>query len=214
VNQPASPPGPGSAPSAIALTASMDDYFRDIVDEAVRAHRLDASAAAQVYLVQLLSDFARPGEDLGSAMESSPTLLLHEAMAAPPSREKFTKLRSLGDGVLYHLGFFGDHVAGRGVQKSYVAQVGSSAYENAAAMLRVQAAASHGGPGDVLVELARKFERFVAVLAHVADRAMAQSALGAQGVVKVYERWLRTGSTALATGLAERGLMPTRGGSA
>jgi len=199
--------------SPIAVTASMDDYFRDILDEAVRAHRVDASAAVQLYLVRLLAEFGRPGEDLGSAMDGAPTILLHEAMHAPPSREKFTKLRSLGDGVLYHLGFFGDHVAGRGVDKSYVAQVGSSAYENAAAMLRSQ----HGsapGTTDVLTELARKFERFVEVLAHVADRAMAQSALGAQGVVKVYERWLRTGSTALAAGLAERGLNPTRGGMA
>ncbi len=206
-------PSAPAGPSTIALTASMDDYFRDIVDEAVRAHRIDASAAAQVYLVQLLSDFARPGEELGSAMQTSPTILLHEAIHAPPSREKFTKLRNLGDGVLYHLGFFGDHIEGRGVQKSYVAQVGSSAYENAAAMLRSQHASAPGIP-DVLVELARKFERFVEVLAHVADRAMAQGAAGAQGVVKVYERWLRTGSTGLAAGLAERGLVPSRGGSA
>ena len=204
---------PDDAPSPIAITASMDDYFRDIVDEAVRAHRVDASAAAQVYLVQLLSDFGRPGEALGSTMEASPTLVLHEAMAAPPSREKFTKLRSLGDGVLYHLGFFSEHVEGRGAHKAYVAQVGSSAYENAAAMLRVQ----HGsapGTTDVLTELARKFERFVQVLAHVAHRAMAQSALGAEGVVKLYERWLKTGSSTLASGLAERGLVPSRGGTA
>lgn len=205
---------PAADVPSIALAASMTDYFRDIVDDAVRARKVEASAAAQVYLVQLLADFARPDDDMDEAMKESPTLLLHEAIHAPASKEKFRRLRNLGDGTLYGLGFFGEHVEGRGVDRSYVAQVGSSAYDHAAAMLRVSrvggAGAAEGHP-DVLVELSRKFREFVKVLAHVADGAMAHSARGAQGVVKLYERWLRTGSSALASGLAERGVVPVRG---
>lgn len=204
---------PESAPT-IALAASMADYFRQSVDDAVRAKGVDASAAAQCYLVQLLADFARPDQELGEAMAASPTLALHEAIHAPEGKEKFRRLRNLGDGVLYGLGFFGEHTESRGVDKGYVANVGSAAYDHAASMLRVSRAGSTAGHPDVLVELSRKFDRFVGVLAHVADGAMAQSARGAEGVVKLYERWLRTGSSALATGLADRGLVPTRGGSA
>lgn len=202
-----------SIAQSIQLAASMTDYFRDIVDDAVRAKKVETSAATQVYLVQLLADFARPDEDMDEAMKESPTLLLHEAIHAPASKEKFKRLRNLGDGTLYGLGFFGEHVEGRGVDRSYVAHVGSSAYDHAAAMLRVSRAgtANAGGHPDVLIELSRKFREFVKVLAHVADGAMAQSARGAQGVVKLYERWLRTGSTALASGLAQRGVMPVRG---
>jgi hypothetical protein len=193
----------------------MADYFRESVDEAVRAKGVDASAAAQCYLVQLLADYARPDQELGDAMQTTPTLLLHEALQASEGTEKFRRLRTLGDGVLYGLGFFGERAESRGVDKAYVANVGSAAYEQAASMLRVsRAGTSHAGQPDVLAEMSRKFERFVGVLVHVADGAMAQSARGAEGVVKLYERWLRTGSSVLATGLAERGLVPTRGGSA
>ncbi len=197
---------------SIELAASMADYFRDIVDDAFRAKKVEASAATQVYLVQLLTDFGRPDEEMDEAMKESPTLLLHEAIHAPPGAEKFKRLRNLGDGTLYGLGFFGEHVEGRGVDRSYVAHVGSAAYDHAAAMLRVSRSSS-GTPErhDVLAELSRKFREFVRVLAHVADGAMALSARGSQGVVKLYERWLRTGSSALASGLAERGLLPVRG---
>jgi hypothetical protein len=206
-------PAPASEPS-IAIAASMADYFRDIVDDAVRAKKVEASAAAQCYLVQLLSDFGRPDEELDEAMKESPTLLLHEAISAAEGKERFRRLRNLGDGTLYGLGFFGEHVEGRGVDRGYVAHVGSAAYDHAATMLRVSRG---GGPipdghPDVLAELSRKFREFVEVLAYVADGAMAQSARGAQGIVKLYERWLRTGSSALASGLAERGLLPVRGG--
>jgi hypothetical protein len=206
---------PTEAPAgpSIAIAVSMTDYFRETVDQAVRARKVEASAAAQVYLVQLLADFARPDEEMDEAMKQSPTLLLHEAMHAPEGKDKLRRLRSLGDGVLYGLGFFGEHADNRGVDKGYVAHVGASAYDHAAAMLRVQrGGGAPSGHPDVLVEMSRKFERFVEVLAHVADGAMAQSARGAQGIVKLYEKWLRTGSSALASGLADRGLMPTRGG--
>jgi hypothetical protein len=33
-----------------------------------------------------------------------------------------------------------------------------------------------------------------------------------RGLVKAYERWLKTGSDRLASALTSRGLMPTRGG--
>lgn len=202
---------PEAPETSIAVTAKMSDYFHDIVDDAVRAKKVEASAAAQLYLVQLLSDFARPDEQLGEAMKESPTLLLHEAIHVAEGKERFKRLRNLGDGTLYGLGFFAANADNRGVDRGYVAHVGSAAYDHAAAMLRVGGGTS-GGPMDVLAELSLKFQRFVEVFAYIADGAMAQSARGAQGVVRLYERWLKTGSSALASELAERGLNPMRSG--
>ena len=106
--------------------------------------------------------------------------------------------------MLYATGFFGGHVDLSGAARGYIVTVGSTAYGQAASMLRVAE-----GP-DVLTELARKFERFVEVLADLSDGFLAKGASDGRSVVKLYERWLRTGSTRLAEELGAMGIVPTR----
>jgi hypothetical protein len=161
------------------------------------------SAASETYLVQLLSDFANPSAETRSALDRPVAFLLHDAMAAAGA-ERFRRLQSLGDGVLYGLGFFGQAV--EGADRRYYIHVGASAYGHAAQMLR--AGQSRASGPDVLDELARKFDGFTAVIAMVADFVMAQSARGHQGMLKLYERWLKTGSAVLEKELGERGIMP------
>jgi hypothetical protein len=124
-----------------------------------------------------------------------------------PFAERFRRLRALGDNVLYAVGFFGGHIEVRGFDKKYVMQVGSSAYSNAASMLHVPGGAGKYG---VLEELAIKFTEFVDVLTEVAEGTIAMGARDEQGVVKLYERWLRTGSSRIAEELGARGIIPTR----
>ena len=64
---------------------------------------------------------------------------------------------------------------------------------------------------NVFTELSRKFDRFVDVLNTVADSTLAQQARGERGIVMLYERWLRSGSTTLAKELGARGVVPHRG---
>lgn len=204
-----SPPQSPDIAFGISLSTSLGDYFKDPVSEAIRGKDVEASPAIETYLVQLLSDFAKPSEETTSSMSEPLTFLLRDAMAATGST-RFKKLQSLGDGVLYDIGFFGQALRGR--DREYVVHVGASAYEHAAQMLRTGQGRA-AGP-DVLSELARKFERFVEVLAYVSDWVLAKSASGHQGVVLLYDRWLRTGSAVLKNELGQRGLLavPNRGG--
>jgi hypothetical protein len=66
------------------------------------------------------------------------------------------------------------------------------------------------GP-DLFRELAEKFEAFVDVVAEVADATIAMSTESSRGILKAYERWLKTGSDRLASALTLQGVMPTRG---
>ena len=126
--------------------------------------------------------------------------------------ERFRRLRALGDHSLYALGFFGGHIELKGVDRGYVSSVGSTAYSHAAAMLRTRARAQRSSrEPDVLSELAAKFDRFAAVLADVAEGTLACGARDERSVVKLYERWLKTGSSRLAEELGARGIVPTRG---
>jgi len=190
---------------SIALTPSLGDYFREPVGEAIRGKDLEASSATETYLVQLLSDFAKPSGETTSPLSEPVTFLLRDAMEAS-GVDRFRKLQSLGDGVLYGVGFFGRGV--RGVDREYLLQTGATAYGHAAQMLRTGQGAL-AGP-DILDELARKFARFVDVLAYVSDWVLAKSARGHKGVVELYERWLQTGSSVLTSELGQRGVLPLK----
>lgn len=191
--------------STIAITPSIGQYFQAPVSESIRAREVDASPAAETYLLRLLEDFGRPSEEAGSTLKKPVTFLLQEALQAS-GNERFKRLQNLGDGVLYGVGFFGGSM--KGADKSYFVHVGARAYGHASQML-------HGGGKpqgpDVLEELAIKFDGFVAVLADVSDWVMAQSARGQEGLLKIYERWLKTHSHVLSTELAGRGIVAARG---
>lgn len=191
---------------SIAISPSVSDYFGSVVDDALRLRNVQASAAASQYVVGVLCDFARPSDEADSPFSQPLTLQLRNALEAPFA-ERFRRLRALGDGVLYAVGFFGGHIELRGLDRRYVMQVGSSAYQNAAAMLHTP-----GGTGkfDVLEELAIKFGEFVDVLTEVAEGALAKGARDERGIVKLYERWLKTGSSRIAEELGARGIIPTR----
>lgn len=196
-----------ASPSALALSADLGAYFREPVTLAMRDADVHASNATESYLVQLLSDFAKPTVDSTSPLSQSVTLLFRDAMNES-GHERFKRLQHLGDGVLYAMGFFhGTHL--RGADQGYVAKIGSSAYGHAARMLRT-GQGNAGGP-DVLDELAQQFTRFVDVLRHVSDWVAAKSARDEESLLKLYDRYLKTGSSVLRDELTERGLIPVAG---
>jgi hypothetical protein len=155
----------------------------------------------------LLTDYARPDARSCEALERPLTLLLDEALHAP-GQERFERLRVLGDGVLYVSGFFAAHLETRGVEVRYVTSLGARAYDGAGRLLR--GGAGESGP-DLFFELAENFERFAELLASVAEKLSLAVAPSSQGLLRLYERWLKTGSDAIGTELMSRGVLPVRG---
>jgi hypothetical protein len=195
----------------ILLSSDMTQFFRTVVDDAIRARGYEATDAAESYVVALLADFAKPDPLCGQTLTRPLTLLLEEAMSAV-GLERFERLRTVGDGVLYVSGFFGDHLEQRGVHDDYVSILGARAYDFASQMLRQRSASSDlTAAPDLFRELAVKFDMFVELLRNVADALQARAATTPSAMVRVYEKWLRTGSAPLAEALAARGMVPTRG---
>src|SRR5262245_14736706 len=194
----------------IALERSVGGFFHEVVGEAVRTRQIDATDQAMSYLVALLTDFAHPDPGREDTFERPLAFLLHEALHTTGA-ERFQRLRALGDGVLYLTGFFGDHIETRGVDMAYVTNVGATAYRGAATMLRRPIGdTSQGAEDNVFAELSTKFGQFVDVITVVAETTLAQQAKSELGVLKLYERWLRSGSATLARELGARGLGPVR----
>lgn len=191
---------------AIVPAASVSEFFLDVVEDAIKTRRVEATEGATKYLVALLADYAHPAKPAGEALERPMTLLLDEALHAPDPGERFERLRVLGDGVLYGCGFFGDHFEARGVDLGYLHKVGTRAYGAASSMLR----SPQADTPDLFGELAGKFGDFVRVVAEVADATIAMGTENSRGLLKIYERWLKTGSDRLASALTSHGVVPTR----
>src|SRR5262245_46616497 len=194
---------------SIAIAPNISQYFQAVISDAIRVRQVEATDAAASYLVSLLCGYAHPDEEAGSTFNQPLTFLLHDAMNALGA-DRFKRLRCLGDHSLYALGFFAGHIELKGVDRGYVSTVGSTAYREAAAMLRLKAQKTERGP-NVLSELAAKFDRFAEVLRDVAEGTLACGARDERSVVKLYERWLKTGSARLAEELGSHGIVPTRG---
>jgi hypothetical protein len=193
----------------ILAARSVSQFFMEVVEDAIRLRGIDATDGATRYLVGLLTDYAHPDRRAGEAMDRPLTLLFDEAVRMADPAERFERLRTLGDGVLYGCGFFGDHFDARGVDTKYVRGLGTRAYGAASSMLR-RGHEEAAGP-DLFAELADKFDGFVDVLNEVADLTVAMGSETSRGLLRIYERWLKTGSERLANALSSRGVVPTRG---
>lgn len=164
----------------VTLAASVDEFFHEVVADAMTAVELEASEPASWYLVALLGDMTR-------ARLTDEPLGVKLAQASSDPGERVSTLKQVGDTSLYVAGFFADSLQRSLVDVEYYVGLGQSAYAQLAHSLGKQRTIS-----DVYEELADKFPRFVDVLAQVRKRT-AQSELGATADIgRLYEVWLRT----------------------
>jgi hypothetical protein len=173
------------------------EYFKELVDGAMEHQHLYATELAACYVVQLLAAFAgHPAAD--AAADDTPLAIqLAEALGSGGARQRLG-LRQVGDASLFVSGFFSDSLRRKLVDVDYYATIGGYAYQ---ALSRVE----HDAVSGVFAELGEKFVGFVDVLAEVSERS--QCASNAD-LLRLYERWLKTGSRRSGQLLAERGVVP------
>ena len=171
---------------------SAVEYFKELVDAAIARQNIGARELTTFYVVQLLATFLeRPVDDSPLALQL--TRALHAAGA-----EQRASLKQVGDVSLFVSGFFSDSLRRKLVDVDYYVNIGGSAY----GALSRQA---DDTLSPVFAELADKFVAFVDVLSEVSER----SACGSNtDLLRLYERWLRTGSHRSGQLLVERGVFP------
>jgi hypothetical protein len=167
----------------VTLAASVDEYFHEVVTDALSAVDLDASEPASWYLVGLLGDFTK------ARLTDEPLGLKLAAPVDDPG-ERMKNLKQVGDTSLYVAGFFAESLSRTLVDVDYYVGLGQSAY--------AQLARSFGGTrsnrsiGEVYEELAEKFPKFVDVLMQVRKRTNLAEVNQTTDIGKLYEIWLRT----------------------
>lgn len=164
----------------VTLAASVDEFFHEVVTDALTAVDLDASQPASWYLVGLLGDFTK------ARLTDEPLGLKLAVMVEDPG-ERVRNLKQVGDTSLYVAGFFADSLSRSLVDVDYYVGLGQSAYAQLARSL-----GANKSIGEVYEELAAKFPRFVDVLLEVRKRTHLAELNQTTDVGKLYEIWLRT----------------------
>jgi hypothetical protein len=183
----------------VTLAASVDEFFHEVVTEALSAVDLDASEPAEWYLVGLLGEFTT------TRMTDEP-LGMKLAAAGHHPGERVKTLKEVGDTSLYLAGFFSESLNRSLVDVDYYVGLGQTAYTQLARSL-----GSRKSIGEVYEELAAKFPQFVDVLAAVRKRVTIAELNGSSDLGRLYEIWLRTRDEWVEKKLKHAGLIVDSG---
>jgi hypothetical protein len=175
------------------------EYFKELVESALTRQHLRANDLTSYYLVDLLCRFMRPDRRIPFYDDTSEPLALRLRRALESGgMEQRARLRNLGDFSLFTSGFFSDSLNRRCVDVDYYVSMGEYAYGSLSRR-------DTDALGAVFTELARKFVGYMDVLADISERTAAS---GSTDVLRLYERWLRTGSARDGQRLVDQGLVP------
>ncbi|MBI5068366.1 MAG: hypothetical protein HZB56_08990 [Deltaproteobacteria bacterium] len=182
----------------LVVDQSPREFFREAVSSALSTRRLRIEGETEFYLVNLLATRLdlRQAEGAGG-LDEPLALILARALEGDRER-RFRELRRLGDTALFLAGFFSDRLARSPVGERYYVAMGQRAY----GALAGGGLASRGTEA-LYDELARRFQDFADLFAEISELAELRSN---RGLVKLYERFLLTGSRRLAERLRARGV--------
>jgi hypothetical protein len=176
------------------------EHFKELIKAAIAHQRVKTSSEAEYYLSNLLTGFIE-SEKLStfpSASEDEPLAITFLKAFEKGLVERAALLRHLGDSSLFVSGFFSDSLTKKLVSIDYYIDMGSTAYGCLADNSRDETS-------PLFRELSDKFIKLVDVLAEVSEVSRLTSS---QDILRLYEKWLRTGSEHAVALLRELGIEP------
>jgi hypothetical protein len=190
---------------SLTLVRQPQDFFRELVTDAMGRQKVSAKPETEFYLVNLLNQFITadrlyPRDTDGSRREEPLALMVKEALEEPEAVVKATRFRHIGDVSLYVGGYFQDSLNRKLVDVDYYIDMGGAAYQHVAVLCSEEETMR-----SVYQELAAKFGTFVDVLADVSEKTTPRTE---QDLLRLYELWVRTRSERAARALQEAGILP------
>jgi hypothetical protein len=183
------------------------EYFREQVVAALQRQKVETSAFTEYYLVDLLTRCVdgRATAVAGPGADAMPLSTLYLRALSAASHERARLLRAMGDTALFVSGFFSERVCDRVGDLRFYRRLGGDAYRRLSREIDERGAFAP----DVFSELAARFQDFADVLTLVSEASRAATPAT---VLRLYERWLQTGSRLAAERLAREGVVPLDGG--
>ncbi len=193
---------------AIQPVASLKEFFRDALHDALSHQHVEFEGETEHYVVNLLTLFS-DADALYERDESAQrsrlkplAVMLGEALEAPTHEARFRGLQRLGDVSLFIAGFFSAGFARKLVDIDYHIAMGGRAYGT----LAENCSPARGRTlRQVFAELAAKFTPMVDALNEISESSYQHSD---QDRLRLYELWVKTGSGRSRTLLRKLGLEP------
>jgi hypothetical protein len=174
------------------------EYFKELVESALARQHMEAGDLTAYYLVNLLCQYVRPEGRPVNVLDDEPLAIQLARALQTGGTEQRVRLRSLGDFSLFMSGFFSDSFRRRIIDVDYYVSMGEYAYGSLSRR-------DEDTFAEVFGELARKFVGYMDVLADVSERTAVTSSAD---LLRLYEKWLRTGSARDGKKLVDRGIVP------
>ncbi|MHB8416891.1 MAG: hypothetical protein ACYDCL_02375 [Myxococcales bacterium] len=186
----------------ILTGTSLREYFKDMIGTALSRQKLQVAETTEFYLVNLLAEFLDTQNLFradGGALEEEPLAFILKRAQEQQGFERVRELKRLGDTSLYVSGYWADSLDGKLVDVDYYVAMGGRAYAALSEIFQ------GGSVAALYQELSAKFLGLVDLLGEVSDRTAVRTN---QGLIRLYERYVKTGSERLARLLGERGVLP------
>lgn len=187
------------------LILNPKSFFGELVDEGLERRHVKVAAPVRGYLVSMLEHYmlaqnlfeSSTGEASEKKNSTLAEMLLQAGQKSVPERQEI--LKKLGDKSLYISGFFGDSLERSLVDIDYYAEMGGAAYGWLAESVSEETVAV------IYRTYSKRFLEFVDVLTYISQRSLVQTD---QSLLRLYDRYLRTGSELAREQLAEHGVVP------
>ena len=165
----------------------LNSFFYELLQEALKARKLNADPEVEHYLLSLL----------GSVHIEAVTATLLELQQKAIRNQEVNAYKSIGDCALTRIGVFAEYLTAKHISTSYVEMVGSRAYQTASTLARKDKRA------PIFYELGSKFPTYARVL----DDVKEATSLGCSDPLKLYEKYINKNSTIALTKLNKLGLV-------
>jgi hypothetical protein len=181
----------------------MVGFFDREVSSVVSRQGVKIGQHTQSYVVNLLAEYAKAGTLHGQGEPDTLAMLYLQTRQAT-REDRVRSLRRLGDLALCVAGFFADSLNRKVVDVDYYIGMGGGAYGTLATIFESKREAAVFS--ELYDELATKFSALVEVLNEVSEGTSARD----QSMLRLYDRWLKTGSERIHRMLCENGIVPNQ----
>lgn len=181
------------------------DFFHTHVKKSIKNQNIKITEISECYLVHLLADFilTQKAFNLKSNGDRPLALIYHQAQFET-ANNKIKLFKELGDSSLFITGFFPDSFNRKVTDVDYYISLGKSAYENLSTIFDK----IHKSDFTLLFcELAEKFVAITDILSEISEESFTK---WNDGILRLYERWLKTRSKRDERLLSKRGIIPNQ----
>jgi hypothetical protein len=193
-------------PQTSISSHTLPEFFQEKVTGALQNQHIKVTPDAEFYIVNLLTSFHQTEklferDEKGELIDKALALRLADSLEVSPM-QRIPLLKKMGDVALYTSGFFGEGLHQKMVGLEYYIQMGHAAYSSVSQLIFDD---PHKTLRELFDELAVNFGSLVDVLSEVAESS---HFISDSNLLKLYERWLATGSQRLGELLNREGIVP------